>query len=607
MDRRLFLRSAWPPRNGRGGPWPAAAPTSGGSGTTTVRLGDTVAESNPEVAAERWFGERLAALTKGKIEVKVFPNSTLGDANRMNEQVRQGTLQLTKTLIANLTAFDKQARHAVPAVPVRQARRTSSPRWTASSARRSSRCSRRSSSKVLAFFDSGSRNVYNTKRAIRTPADLKGLRLRVPQDPMAIDTFNTLGAQATPLAANEIYSALQQGVIDGAENNPIFYVTNKHVEEAKYWSWTRHQFGTDTLLVSLKWFDSQPEDVAGRAGPGGRGDPGARARAVEGGDGEVRHRGHRQGRQVQRRRRCRGVPAGGQAGPDQEQGQLRRAGGPLAGRLMDPSNESRPGDRPEDLPADDARPDEHRPAGEAEDPLASRPEDRPEPPEEEESGWGRTPPHQLAGPLKGVALFENTVIFGLLAAIVAVILAQVVFRRFLDDPLSWSTEIATQLLVYVAFVGFAIGVRDNSHVAMRLFEDRLGVRARAGHPGGRAGRPRAGGRADRLRRPDLRDRAGRRRHPGRLPALDRLRRPPVRLRARRPARRRGPGRAAARQGPTRGQRGGSGMSFAGGLLGILALILIGMPVVAALGAVGIALALNDDVPISIAAQATSTG
>lgn len=147
---------------------------------------------------------------------------------------------------------------------------------------------------------------------------------------------------------------------------------------------------------------------------------------------------------------------------------------------MDPSNESRPGDRPEDLPADDARPDEHRPAGEAEDPLASRPEDRPEPPEEEESGWGRTPPHQLAGPLKGVALFENTVIFGLLAAIVAVILAQVVFRRFLDDPLSWSTEIATQLLVYVAFVGFAIGVRDNSHVAMRLFEDRLGVRARLG-------------------------------------------------------------------------------------------------------------------------------
>src|SRR4029079_4537358 len=115
--------------------------------------------------------------------------------------------------------------------------------------------------KVLAFFDSGSRNVYTKKRPIKSPADLKGLRIRVPQDNVAIDTFNTLGAQATPLTTNEIYSALQQGVIDGAENNPIFYVTNKHVEEAKFWSWTRHQFGTDTVLVSLKWFSAQRKDV----------------------------------------------------------------------------------------------------------------------------------------------------------------------------------------------------------------------------------------------------------------------------------------------------------------------------------------------------------
>jgi TRAP-type C4-dicarboxylate transport system permease small subunit len=116
-------------------------------------------------------------------------------------------------------------------------------------------------------------------------------------------------------------------------------------------------------------------------------------------------------------------------------------------------------------------------SGEA-DPLAVRPEDRPAAAAEEDSGWGRTPAYQLAGPLRYVALVENAVIFALLAAIVLVILAQVAFRRFLDDPLSWSTEIATQLLVYVAFLGFAIGVRDNAHVAMRLFEHRLGARAR---------------------------------------------------------------------------------------------------------------------------------
>ena len=261
MDRRTFLTASLAS---------VAAPTlvtlvsgcgsSSGSGAATVRLGDTVAESNPEIAAERFFGDRVKALTSGKYEVKVFPNSTLGDTNRMNEQVRQGTLQLTKTLMSNLTAFDR--RIGVMSLPYAFTEQTEL--FTALDGdlgKRLSSVLEEHELKVLAFFDSGSRNVYNSKRPIRTPKDLKGLRIRVPQDPVAIDTFNTLGAQATPLAANEIYSALQQGVIDGAENNPIFYVTNKHVEEAEYYSWTRHQFGTDTLLVSAKWFKDQPADV----------------------------------------------------------------------------------------------------------------------------------------------------------------------------------------------------------------------------------------------------------------------------------------------------------------------------------------------------------
>jgi tripartite ATP-independent transporter DctP family solute receptor len=238
----------------------SACGSSSSSGSKTVRLGDTIAESNPEIAAERWFGDRVKALTEGKYEVKVFPNSTLGDTNRMNEQVRQGTLQLTKTLMSNLTAFDR--RIGVMSVPYAFTQQTDL--FTALDGKLGAELSavlEAQQLKVLAFFDSGSRNVYNSRRPIQHPSDLHKMRLRVPQDPVAIDTFNTLGAQATPLAANEIYSALQQKVIDGAENNPIFYVTNKHVEEAPYFSWTRHQFGTDSLLVSLKWFKDQPTAI----------------------------------------------------------------------------------------------------------------------------------------------------------------------------------------------------------------------------------------------------------------------------------------------------------------------------------------------------------
>jgi TRAP-type transport system periplasmic protein len=243
----------------------AVAATAGcggksGGGNTTIRLGDTVAEDNPEIAAERYFGDQLKSLTGGKYEVKVFPNGTLGDANRMNEQVRSGTLQMTKSLFSNLTAFDK--RLGVLSLPYAFPKPDDG--FTALAGELGTQCKailEKADLVVLGFFYTGTRNVYNSKRAVRTPADLKGLRLRVPQDPVAIDAFNALGAQATPLAATEIYSALQQGVIDGAENNPIYYVSSKQVEEAKNFSWTRHQLGVDALLVGKKFFDAQPQSV----------------------------------------------------------------------------------------------------------------------------------------------------------------------------------------------------------------------------------------------------------------------------------------------------------------------------------------------------------
>jgi TRAP-type transport system periplasmic protein len=248
MDRRSFLTVSIATTGVLAG--------CGDGEATEVRLGDTVNESNPQIAAERYFGERLAELTDGAYAVTVFPNGALGDHNTMNEQVRNGSLQMTKTLFANLTAFDK--RLGVMSLPYSFAKQEDLFVALAGGlGQQLGRILAYYDLKVLAFFDSGARNVYNKVRPIRTPADLRGLRLRVPQDAVAIETFNTLGAQATPMATGEILGALQKGTIDGAENNPIFYVTNKHVDEARFWSWTRHQFGIDALLVSKKWFDGR--------------------------------------------------------------------------------------------------------------------------------------------------------------------------------------------------------------------------------------------------------------------------------------------------------------------------------------------------------------
>jgi tripartite ATP-independent transporter DctP family solute receptor len=338
-----------------------------GAGATTVRLGDTVADSNPEIAAEKFFGDRLASLTKKKYQVKVFPNGTLGDHNRMNEQVRTGTLQMTKTLFANLTAFDKRlGALSLPYLYTRQ-----EDFLAALDGQLGKECGSildKYDLVLLGYFGTGSRNVYNKKRPIRTPGDLKGLRIRVPQDPVAIDAFNALGAQATPLAATEVYSALQQGVIDAAENNPIYYVTSNQVEEAKFWSWTRHQFGVDALLASKKWFSGLPK---------------ADQDAI--------------------------VTAGKQA-------------------------------------------------------VAH-----------ERELWNSQTDDFVKQVLAAV---ENWLVAALLVATVSTILAQIFFRYVLAQSLSWSTEVATDLLMYIAFVGFAIGIRDNAHVALHLFESRLGTRSR---------------------------------------------------------------------------------------------------------------------------------
>lgn len=99
--------------------------------------------------------------------------------------------------------------------------------------------------------------------------------------------------------------------------------------------------------------------------------------------------------------------------------------------------------------------------------------------DEEEPRHAATPPFQRANPaLRALAVFENWLMLVLLAGTVLTILAQVFFRYALERPLSWSNEVATDLLVYIAFIGFAIGIRDNAHVALHLFEKRLGAQSR---------------------------------------------------------------------------------------------------------------------------------
>lgn len=108
----------------------------------------------------------------------------------------------------------------------------------------------------LAFYDAAPRNYYNIRRPINEPADLAGLKIRAPLSDMFLETVSAMGANATPLSFGGVFSALETGLIDGAENNMPSFESSRHYETARYWSQTEHSHSPDALLMSKLAFDA---------------------------------------------------------------------------------------------------------------------------------------------------------------------------------------------------------------------------------------------------------------------------------------------------------------------------------------------------------------
>jgi tripartite ATP-independent transporter DctP family solute receptor len=228
----------------------------------TVRLGDVTPTDNPEYAAHQFFAKRISEATKGAYEVKIFPNSVLGGHTQMNEQVRNGTLEMAKSGQGFPTTYDK--RLAILNLPYLYTTRQKL--YAALDGRLGEaygKVAEQYGFVTLGFYDSGIRHVYNRKGAFKTPEEFAAMRLkiRVQPDQIMIATFNLLGAQSTPLEFAEVYNALQQGVVDAAENSVPYFISMKHIEVAKYFTKTQHLFGIDPLLASAKWFNAQPAEV----------------------------------------------------------------------------------------------------------------------------------------------------------------------------------------------------------------------------------------------------------------------------------------------------------------------------------------------------------
>jgi tripartite ATP-independent transporter DctP family solute receptor len=213
----------------------------------------------PTVTAVRWINDELARRFGDAVSLRVYHSGQLGSEKDTLELARLGALAITRVHSSVLN-------NVVPATAI-----LSLPYVFDSTAhmRRAfdgafglgvlAACERRGLI-GLALYDSGSRNFYNTRRAVETPRDLHGLKLRVPQSDIFIESVAALGASPTPLAYGSVFSALQTKLIDGAENNWPSYFTSRHFEIARYWSETEHAHAPDVLLMSRRVADALPAE-----------------------------------------------------------------------------------------------------------------------------------------------------------------------------------------------------------------------------------------------------------------------------------------------------------------------------------------------------------
>jgi len=234
--------------------------TSGGpSGQLVLKLGHSLDTNHPVHLGMEHMKKRLEALSGGTVTINIYPSSVLGSEVQCIEQLRNGSLAMTKTSAASIENFVPEM--SVFGLPYLF--RDADHYWQVLNnplGKELLQKGNAQSLKGLCYYDSGSRNFYTKDKPILTPDDLVGIKIRVMNSQTAMDMVSALGAAPTPIAWGELYTALAQGTVDGAENNPPSFTSNKHYEVCKHFSKDAHTMIPDLLLISTQvWEKLDPQ------------------------------------------------------------------------------------------------------------------------------------------------------------------------------------------------------------------------------------------------------------------------------------------------------------------------------------------------------------
>ncbi|CAG9000236.1 MAG: Solute-binding protein [Candidatus Celerinatantimonas neptuna] len=222
--------------------------TSFASQAVTLKLAHNLQNDHVVAVTLRHMAKEVSEQTHGKVRIRIYPDGQMGGPRQTLEMLQQGALAMTKVSASELEPFDpvfsifslpylfRDTAHFNKVVygPIGHALE---------------QLPKKKGFVLLAAYEAGTRSFY-AKKTIRTPADLKGLKVRVVSTPTTNKMIELLGGAPAPIPFGEVYTALQQGVVDAAENNIPSYVQTRHVEIAKYYSQDQHTAVPDFLAIS---------------------------------------------------------------------------------------------------------------------------------------------------------------------------------------------------------------------------------------------------------------------------------------------------------------------------------------------------------------------
>lgn len=200
------------------------------------------------------FADRVAKKSSGTLQIKIYANGQLGSESQCLELLQIGSLGITKVSAAVMESFAPQYKVVgIPYIFKNDAHRFKV--YDGEIGRKILDSGQEYWLKGLCFYDAGSRSFYTKDKAIRTASDLQGMKIRVMKSITANKMISEMGGSPVPISWGELYTALQQGVVDGAENNPPTFHLSRHYETCKYYTLDKHSSIPDVMVMSIKIWD----------------------------------------------------------------------------------------------------------------------------------------------------------------------------------------------------------------------------------------------------------------------------------------------------------------------------------------------------------------